>query len=64
MKEASLFGLSELFILQEVFDVIIMNNLFLEAVGTCKRRLNHFYYFGKLFSFTGFQGCNYFLCHD
>jgi hypothetical protein len=48
---------------QEILDVIVVNDLFLEGISTCLGRFHHLDHLGKVFSFTALECRNYFLCH-
>lgn len=52
-----------LFLREKVLDVIIMNNFFLELVGSGLFRPGHLDALGKRLAATGFKSCYYFLCH-
>ena len=48
----------------KLLNLVVRNDCLLENVGTGLLRLNHLDALGKLLTNAGFQGCDYFLCHN
>ncbi len=57
-------GDKDLFLVQEIFHVVVVYHFFLEHVSTCFWRFYHFNHLGERFTGTSLQGRNYFLSHD
>mgnify|MGYP000472579372 FL=1 len=53
-----------LLLLEEIFDLVVGNDAFLEHIGAGLLRLDHLDTLGKLLTRAGFQCCDYFLCHS
>ena len=64
MKEALEIFSTESLLLEEILHVVVVYHFFLECIASGYWRLDHFNDLGELLTFSGFERCNYFLCHD
>ena len=57
-------NLSSMKLFHILLNLVVRNDCLFENIGTGLLRTNHLDALGKLLTHTGFQGCDYFLCHN